>query len=51
VLTDEEYGDRNLLGTPPDEHWSVAKMVEGNTWDHYPQHIPQIRDWLAGDAR
>ena len=47
ALTDEEYRDPNLLGTPPDDDWSVAKMVEGNTWDHYRQHIPQIRQWLG----
>lgn len=46
-LTDEEYHDPNLLGPPPDEHWSVEMMVSGNTWDHYPHHIPQIREWLA----
>ena len=46
-LTDQEYIDHNLLGTPPDEHWSVAKMVGGSSWDHYPQHIPQIREWIG----
>jgi len=48
-LSDREYHDPNLLGPPPDDDWSVAKMVEGNTRDHYPQHIPHIREWL--DAR
>jgi hypothetical protein len=46
ALTDEEYADHKLIGNPPDDDWSVAKMVEGNTFDHYPQHIPQIREWL-----
>ncbi len=45
-LTDAEYNDRALLFPPPDEHWTLARMVEGNTWDHYTQHIPQIRTWL-----
>jgi hypothetical protein len=50
-LTDDEYIDKNLLGNPPDDDWSVAKMVEGNTFDHYPQHIPQIREWLSAPTQ
>jgi hypothetical protein len=47
ALSDEEYHDRNLLGTPPDEDWTVEKMVDGNTFKHYPEHREAIRAWLA----
>jgi hypothetical protein len=47
ALTDEEYRDKHLLGQPPDEDWCVEKMVDGNTFKHYPEHIEVIEAWLA----
>ena len=46
ALSDAEYHDRNLLGTPPDDEWSIEKMVDGNTLLHYPEHAEAIRAWL-----
>ena len=46
ALTDAEYHDRNLLGAPPDDEWSIEKMVDGNTFLHYPEHAEAIRAWL-----
>ena len=47
ALTDEQYHDRDLLGTPPDEQWELEKLIDGNTFKHYPDHAEVIRDWLA----
>jgi hypothetical protein len=47
VLTDDEYHDKHLLGQPPDEDWAVEKMVDGNTFKHYPEHAEVIKAWLA----
>jgi hypothetical protein len=47
ALTDEEYHDRDLLGTPPDEEWALERMIDGNTFKHYPEHAAVIREWLA----
>jgi len=47
ALTDEEYHDRELLGTPPDEEWALEKMIDGNTFKHYLEHAEVIREWLA----
>ena len=46
ALTDAEYHDRDLLGTPPDEEWELEKMVDGNTFKHYPEHAAAIQKWL-----
>ena len=46
ALTDAEYHDPNLLGTPPDEEWRLERMVDGNTFKHYPEHAEVIRAWL-----
>lgn len=51
ALTDNKYHDRNLLGTPPDDEWSIEKMVDGNTFRHYPEHIAMIRAWLQTDGK
>jgi hypothetical protein len=44
ALTEAEYHDRNLLGTPPDDEWRVEKMVDGNTFLHYPEHAAVVRE-------
>jgi hypothetical protein len=44
ALTEAEYLDRNLLGTPPDDEWRVEKMVDGNTFLHYPEHAAVVRE-------
>jgi hypothetical protein len=44
ALTDAEYHDPNLLGTPPDDEWRVEKMVDGNTFKHYSEHAAVIRE-------
>ena len=47
ALTDAEYHDPNLLGTPPDPEWALEKMIDGNTFKHYPGHAAIIQEWLA----
>ena len=47
ALTDEQYHDRDLLGAPPDEQWELKKLIDGNTFKHYPDHAEATRDWLA----
>lgn len=29
----------------------VRARIACETWDHYPEHTAQVRDWLAGNAR
>jgi len=50
ALTATEYHDPNLLGTPPDEEWRLERMVDGNTFKHYPEHAEVIRAWLNAAA-
>lgn len=33
---------------PP--HWRPWQLIAGNTYDHYPDHIPAIRAWLNRSA-
>ena len=44
ALTDAEYHAPNLLDTPPDDEWRLEKMVDGNTFLHYPEHAAVIRE-------
>jgi DinB family protein len=37
-----------FLGMPAD--WEPWLIIAGNTYGHYPDHIPAIRAWLAGAA-
>lgn len=32
---------------PPD--WQPAKLIAENSYEHYPQHIPQIQAWQGKD--
>jgi hypothetical protein len=29
------------------EDWEPWQVIAGNTYEHYQEHIPDIRDWLA----
>ena len=43
--------DHHLLAHPPDDDWRVAKMVDGNTFLHYPEHAATVRTWLGITAQ
>ena len=47
-LTDDDVRDpKPLIDPPPDDSWTLERLVEGNTWGHYPQHAPDIQNLLA----
>jgi Mycothiol maleylpyruvate isomerase N-terminal domain len=45
TLDDEDFNDAaRYAGMPP--LWRPWQLIAGNTYDHYPEHIPAIRAWL-----
>jgi hypothetical protein len=45
LLSEEELSDPSHFKDMPSE-WSPWDVMAGNTYDHYHQHIPDIRTWL-----
>ncbi len=44
-LKDDHFNNpAHFAGMPAD--WTLWKLLEGNTWGHYPEHIEPIRAWL-----
>jgi hypothetical protein len=44
-LSEEELNDSSRFeGMPPE--WVPWKAIASNTYEHYPQHIPDIEAWL-----
>jgi Protein of unknown function (DUF1706) len=45
ALDDADLNEASLYGQMPDE-WVPWELFAGNTFDHYPDHIRDIRAWL-----
>lgn len=48
-LADEDLVDSSRFDQMP-EDWEPWKVLASNTYEHYQQHIPDIRAWLAERA-
>ena len=48
-LSDDELVDPSHFRYMPDE-WIPWDVMAGNTYKHYYQHIPDIREWLLKDT-
>jgi hypothetical protein len=46
ALDDEDFNDATRYRDMPSD-WRPWRLISGNTFDHYPDHIPAIRAWLA----
>jgi hypothetical protein len=44
-LSDDELVDPSYFRDMPSE-WTPWDVMAGNTYKHYHQHIPDIREWL-----
>lgn len=44
-LSNKDIEDATAFQDMP---WTPARLVSGNAYDHYYQHIPLIRAWLGG---
>ncbi len=49
-LADEDLVDPSRFDQMP-EDWEPWELLASNTYEHYLQHIPDIRDWLAEPAK
>jgi hypothetical protein len=45
-LDDSDMTDAGRFRDMPAD-WQPWRLISGNTYDHYPDHIPTIRAWLA----
>ncbi len=48
-LAEEDLVDSSRFNQMP-EDWEPWKVIASNTYEHYQQHIPDIRAWLAERA-
>lgn len=48
-LADEDLVESSRFNKMP-EDWEPWKVIASNTYEHYQQHIPDIRAWLAERA-
>ena len=48
-LEDEDLIEASHFDQMP-EDWEPWQVIASNTFEHYQQHIPDIRAWLAEDA-
>ncbi|MGH2607299.1 MAG: hypothetical protein ACRDG5_11975, partial [Anaerolineales bacterium] len=49
-LADEDLNDpARFPGMPPD--WIPGAVFGSNTYEHYDQHLPDVRPWLEGAPR
>jgi hypothetical protein len=44
-LSEDELSDASHFRDMPSE-WVPWQVIAGNTYEHYHQHIPDIREWL-----
>ncbi|MFQ5943976.1 MAG: ClbS/DfsB family four-helix bundle protein [Anaerolineales bacterium] len=45
-LADEDLNEASRFDQMP-EDWEPWQVIASNTYEHYQQHIPDIREWLA----
>ncbi len=45
-LSDEELNDPHCFKNMPQE-WRPWQMIAGDSFKHYEDHMPSLRDWLA----
>jgi uncharacterized damage-inducible protein DinB len=45
-LRDEDLGDPHCFKNMPDE-WRPWQLIAGDSFKHYEDHMPSLRDWLA----
>ena len=46
TLSDEDLNDPHRFKNMPQE-WSPWQLIAGNSFKHYEDHMPSIREWLA----
>lgn len=46
-LDDADFEDRRRLGLPDGPEWQTESFVAGNSYDHYREHIGEVRRWVA----
>ena len=49
-LTDEDLMEASRFDQMP-EDWEPWQVIASNTYEHYQEHIPNIRAWLAERAK
>ena len=45
-LSDEDLNDPHCFKNMPQE-WRPWQLIAGNSFKHYEDHMPSLRDWLA----
>ena len=48
LLPEEAYADAGYFQHMPGE-WAPWKVIAGNTFEHYPEHLPAIRALMESD--
>jgi len=46
TLSDEDLNDPHRFKNMPQE-WKPWQLIAGNSFEHYEDHMPSIREWLA----
>jgi hypothetical protein len=46
MLSDEDLNDPQRFKYMPQE-WRLWQLIAGNSFKHYEDHMPSIREWLA----
>jgi uncharacterized damage-inducible protein DinB len=49
-LRDEDLNDPHCFKNMPQE-WRPWQLIAGDSFKHYEDHMPSLRDWLAGSVR
>lgn len=49
TLSDEDFTDASRYREMPAE-WEPWQVYAGNTFEHYREHMPSMREWLARQA-
>jgi hypothetical protein len=49
-LTDRELNDPSAFTGMP-ENWIPWEVLEGNTWEHYDDHLSSFREWMESHPK
>ena len=44
-LDEADLNEPGRIARMPEE-WNLALILEGNTWEHYPDHAGPLREWI-----
>ena len=50
TLSDEDLNDPHRFKHMPQE-WKPWQLIAGNSFEHYKDHMPSIREWLANQGK